>query len=521
MGLLKFEEFINEGLWSSGMKRAENDERRQENKTVIDDYLKSIEWVDMGHPDVLFAKTDYKNDLSLDDIEKIEANLPEGVSIMKDYLYSWVNRNCMHFRSTLSYISPYNHKDEIFFNALKNNWSNNMERYFLNYDKNDIIQYLYYNPNENKLCLSDSHFIKIPANFKKFTIKLVKEKKSKISEGLWSSGMKRAESGEKRIGDLTTVDRFMEYIKTIDWVNMGKWDESGFERELYAKEDFNELLSYNDIKEILTKLPDDIKIAYTECFNHLSRCAYIKVDGDTMRAAHVINHKDEDGCINFYLSEHNVGAYFIEFRGRDKVYWRKLTPNSGMGGGFLMAIGDNEMDKPIFYIKLIKVVKPTNEGLWSSGMKRAENNELRKEDIKNNDNYIDLFLSKLGYRDFENFKWQEDNLLREMKKDDMKWTDDDFLMIMTAVGKLMDEYPNREFTGKFFCGPLAGYKIKGFTEDSYILLNKQFDPVELCWFHSTDHFSFETKGTEITPEERREMIDFIIDKAIITMNLKK
>ena len=101
----KFEEYINEGLWSSGMKRAETGEVRLGDKTFFDNYLKDVEWVDMGHPDVLFAKYDYPIEveritdselvLSVNMINDIiKPNLPKDVSIMNRKQIEFIKRTC-------------------------------------------------------------------------------------------------------------------------------------------------------------------------------------------------------------------------------------------------------------------------------------------------------------------------------------------------------------------------------------------------------------------------------------------
>ena len=82
--VLKFEEYINEGLWSSGMKRAETGEERLEDKSPFSDYLKTIKWVDMDHPDYLFAENDLEETLYLDELEEGIKKLPKDICIMDE-----------------------------------------------------------------------------------------------------------------------------------------------------------------------------------------------------------------------------------------------------------------------------------------------------------------------------------------------------------------------------------------------------------------------------------------------------
>lgn len=98
----KFDEFISEGLWAKGVKRSQTGKRRGEDITEFDKYIKEIEWIDMGHPDVLYAMLDYplikKIDnedvmLSIDDIKDIINNLPEDVSIMNRKQIEYLKKN--------------------------------------------------------------------------------------------------------------------------------------------------------------------------------------------------------------------------------------------------------------------------------------------------------------------------------------------------------------------------------------------------------------------------------------------
>ena len=99
----RFNEFIEEGFMTRSLNRSKSDStKRLQNKTPIDDYIKTIEWVDLGHDDLLFAKLDYGYDkfhdyelLSIEDINKIMSNLPSDVSVMNNENFSWLKENCV------------------------------------------------------------------------------------------------------------------------------------------------------------------------------------------------------------------------------------------------------------------------------------------------------------------------------------------------------------------------------------------------------------------------------------------
>ena len=89
------------GLWSNGMKRSESGEKRLENMTPFERYLKDVEWVDLGH-DVLYARFDYPLDyltneeslMSVEDIKEILDVLPEDISIMNKNHVKFLQDNC-------------------------------------------------------------------------------------------------------------------------------------------------------------------------------------------------------------------------------------------------------------------------------------------------------------------------------------------------------------------------------------------------------------------------------------------
>lgn len=103
MVIKKFEEFVNE-LWSKGVERNLRGEKRLGDETDFEKYIKNIEWVDMGHPDVLFAKYDFPKSyedmdkdecmFSLNEVEQIAKSLPNGVKILSGKQIDWLKRNC-------------------------------------------------------------------------------------------------------------------------------------------------------------------------------------------------------------------------------------------------------------------------------------------------------------------------------------------------------------------------------------------------------------------------------------------
>lgn len=102
-----FEDFVNEGMWKSGVERAKSGEKRIEDMSDFEKYLNHVEWMDIGHEEYLFAKYDiyeepnanYYEDtrnnflFSIVEIKDIEKSLPKGVYIMNDDDIEWIKEN--------------------------------------------------------------------------------------------------------------------------------------------------------------------------------------------------------------------------------------------------------------------------------------------------------------------------------------------------------------------------------------------------------------------------------------------
>lgn len=88
--VLKFEEFINEGFVNKTLKRVRTGEKRLGERTPFDDYIPTIEWVEMGHPDYLFAKDDFIEDelMTIDEIRKLK--LPDGIEIVDEDTFRYL-----------------------------------------------------------------------------------------------------------------------------------------------------------------------------------------------------------------------------------------------------------------------------------------------------------------------------------------------------------------------------------------------------------------------------------------------
>ena len=145
-----------------------------------------------------------------------------------------------------------------------------------------------------------------------------------LKEGLWSKGLERAQSGERRIEDRTIVDRFMDYIKTIEWVDMSN-------EFYYAKYDFPEMLCVEDIIEIEKKLPNDIYMAGNKEYAFIQNTCVAEMskndDGDDCIDEISGEFEDDDHFVafNLYKNKNNKFKeqvhYFKKYKDQNSVQW--------------------------------------------------------------------------------------------------------------------------------------------------------------------------------------------------------
>ena len=93
-----------------------------------------------------------------------------------------------------------------------------------------------------------------------------------IEEGFLSKTINRSKSDNFRIEDDTVVNRFLRYTKTIEWVDMGN------SLVLFAKQDFDEPLSINNILDIIHELPNDIETLNSSISTYLHKLDMNKKD---------------------------------------------------------------------------------------------------------------------------------------------------------------------------------------------------------------------------------------------------
>lgn len=92
MMVKKFDEYINE-LWSKGLNRSKSNETRLGDIDEFNNYVKNINWVDLGHRDYLFAEYDYSEPLTPFEIEEHQKKLPKGVYLLGIDISNWISDN--------------------------------------------------------------------------------------------------------------------------------------------------------------------------------------------------------------------------------------------------------------------------------------------------------------------------------------------------------------------------------------------------------------------------------------------
>ena len=90
--VLKFDEFINEGLWAKGINRSKTGDERLEDKHPVLEFLKEAEWVEMGHPKFLFCKTQMDHKFSIKEIHELSNIFKGKYQIMHKNMYYWLKR---------------------------------------------------------------------------------------------------------------------------------------------------------------------------------------------------------------------------------------------------------------------------------------------------------------------------------------------------------------------------------------------------------------------------------------------
>lgn len=179
------------GFWRTGIERGKTGEKRIEETTPFERYLKDIEWIDLGNPDVMYAMNDFPIDyensnndlLSINDIRELKLILPEDVAIITKANIKWLKDNCNvgltkfgpQMIGCMSKLNGY----QIFFNVYEGD------------EKRNALYFLKYLESENRIMMTEVGPNKFPSylgtvievpnytyNFdeKKYTIKLVKEK---------------------------------------------------------------------------------------------------------------------------------------------------------------------------------------------------------------------------------------------------------------------------------------------------------------------------------------------------------
>ena len=181
----KFNEFIEEGFLSKTINRSKSGEKRLGDKSPIDNYLKNIEWVDLGHREYLFAKLDFEDRFTTEELLQIKKSLPNGIKMLTRSQHTWLKKKCLlneNKKDGVTFTSEIN-GEKIYFNNLNPDESHFV--YYIGtpmgYDADNeeyacILEYKYGGEKLEKRDIDFSGWNKWYKNTR-YTFKLIKSKK--------------------------------------------------------------------------------------------------------------------------------------------------------------------------------------------------------------------------------------------------------------------------------------------------------------------------------------------------------
>ena len=430
----KFNEWISEGLWAKGIERSKTGEKRMGDLTEFDRYIETIKWVDMGHPDYLFAEYDYAGDEITGAVFK-NLKFPKGISIMNSELYTWLLNNSKEKIVGLPGNKHYQRTSKTTNERVFCNIDFTVD-YTCGFDGNMTFWKIMFGNNKKpflKTILRDSELL---------TFKLVKEKK--LNEGLWSKGIERSKTGEERLGDV--IDSNVKELKPVDL---------GFDF-LFADQNLiiegNDRFTYADLKPYLEYIHKHGWRLMTKD-EAIEASELTPKHGDILFSPYVGKYLgksalgikaslgDETLWLPFIISQPYTD-YLID--GEEKGHelcWRISKYSKESHGRFQSCGVGYVHNKRTPVVRLVKD-KPMNEGLWSKGIERSKTDIKRQEDISQFDLYLkNVEWVDMGHPDYLYAKYDyptindEDELtLQEIKEtilpslpDDMKFMGHDEL----------------------------------------------------------------------------------------------
>ena len=243
MMVLKFEEFINEGLWSKGIERSKTGEERMEEKIISN--IDTLNGIDLGEDFLIsdeYLSINGEDRFTLDEYRQYEEfihskgwRLPELDDI-----------------KTLGFSNRYISFDKIregnYTEIIHISSSKTGEKVKFEFPD---TQYMWYNKDPNHAsgvdrsfgkyggvwtCIDKKVTIKSTFTDNKYMVRLIKDKDG-VNEGLWAKGIERSKTGEERIGDKDPNNVFGSVINKIEQ-SLG--DDLGIELDIRYKADTSE-----------------------------------------------------------------------------------------------------------------------------------------------------------------------------------------------------------------------------------------------------------------------------------------
>lgn len=184
-----------------------------------------------------------------------------------------------------------------------------------------------------------------------------------INEGFLSKTLNRAKTGEVRIENKTPID---DYLKDVRWEDLGHPDVL-FALNDYGYNGFRKeptKLSVNEIRQVITNLPNDISIMNEDIVDWLkNNTTMLRMQDDFVGLISKVKKTQTRFIYTEGFSGTNNGGYLIELGDYDQEkycnYVNEMKFQFGHKGKTQTfcrtnIVDEDKFDQPLYHIKLVR-----------------------------------------------------------------------------------------------------------------------------------------------------------------------